>query len=185
MVRLGCWNIRGLNWPNKQDDIKIFLQLNNVGLVGFLETKIKEKNVDKVPNRMIPGWNWIHNFKHNPKGRIWIAWKPSLFIVHVLSMSAQHVYCRVCQQNDIQDFYMTYVYGEKHEGLRASLWQTLRDIEATMDEAWCVLGDFNSVLYKGDRIEGKAIQDDEIHHFSECIINCGLHELKYKGPYFS
>ncbi|KAJ8425350.1 hypothetical protein Cgig2_027213 [Carnegiea gigantea] len=89
-------NIRGLNWPNKQDDVKIFLQLNNV--------------------------------------------------VHVLSTSAQHVHCRVCQQNDMQDFYTTYVYGENQEGLRHSLWQTLRDIEATMDEAWCVLGDFNSVL---------------------------------------
>ena len=51
------WNIRGLNWPNKQVDINHYLFANKVGLVGLFETKVKEVNVDKVAARVFPGWN--------------------------------------------------------------------------------------------------------------------------------
>ncbi|KAJ8423461.1 hypothetical protein Cgig2_010793 [Carnegiea gigantea] len=43
------WNIRGgLNWPNKQVDMRFFLQNNNIGFMGLLETKIKASNMDQV-----------------------------------------------------------------------------------------------------------------------------------------
>jgi len=48
MNNLASWNIWGLNWPNKQEDVKIFLHENKIGLVGLLETKIKENKVEKV-----------------------------------------------------------------------------------------------------------------------------------------
>jgi len=47
MDNIVAWNIRGLNWPNKQVDVHIFLQTNIVGLVGPLETKVKEKMLIK------------------------------------------------------------------------------------------------------------------------------------------
>ena len=71
MVRLCGWNVRGLNWPNKQEDLKIFLQLHNLGFVGLFETKITMKNVKKIANRLFQGWRWEHNFSHSPEGRIW------------------------------------------------------------------------------------------------------------------
>jgi len=185
MVRLCGWNVSGLNWPNKQEDLKIFLQLNNLGLVGLFETKIKMKNVAKIPSRLFQGWRWEHNFSHSPKGRIWITWKPNSFTVQVLSMSAQHIQCYIFQPSDMQQFYITYVYGENQEGLGQELWQTLRDIATNMDDAWCMLGDFNAVLYKGDKMGGNEIQDHEVQPFSECIHDCGLQELRYKGPYYT
>ena len=36
------WNVRGMNAPNKQEDIRIFLQQQQVGMIGFLEAKVKE-----------------------------------------------------------------------------------------------------------------------------------------------
>jgi len=29
----------------------------NIGFVGLLETKVKEKNVEKVANKLFQGWN--------------------------------------------------------------------------------------------------------------------------------
>ena len=57
MARICSWNIRGLNGPNKQEDVKIFLHEKNIGLVGLLEIKVKEKNVEKVANKLLQGWN--------------------------------------------------------------------------------------------------------------------------------
>ena len=55
MDNVVAWNIRGLNWPNKQVDVHIFLQTNKLGLIGLLETKVKEKNVEKVATHVFPG----------------------------------------------------------------------------------------------------------------------------------
>jgi len=40
MDKILSWNMRGLNGPNKQEDVKIFLQQQKAGLVGLLETKL-------------------------------------------------------------------------------------------------------------------------------------------------
>jgi len=57
MARICSWDIRGFNWPNKQEDVKLFLHEKNMGLVGLLETKVKEKNVDKISSKIFQGWN--------------------------------------------------------------------------------------------------------------------------------
>ena len=54
-----------------------------------------------------------------------------------------------------------------------------------MQEPWCVLGDFNSILYTGDRIKGTEIMDSEVKHFTECIAECELQEMRNCGPYFT
>ncbi|XP_074291447.1 uncharacterized protein LOC141618246 [Silene latifolia] len=47
MDRIGMWNIRGMNLPNNQHEIKRFLLQNKVGLFGLLETKQKPKKWNK------------------------------------------------------------------------------------------------------------------------------------------
>ena len=71
MDRICSWNIRGLNWPNKKEDVKILLNEKQVGFVGLLETKVREHNVEKVAHNIFQGWMWHHNF--NARGRIWLA----------------------------------------------------------------------------------------------------------------
>ena len=93
MDSIVCWNIRCLNFPNKQEGVKIFLYNNKVGFVGLLETKVKEHNVSMVAAKIFPGWHWHMNFSLNPKGGIWIAWKPSSYNVFILSQTEQLVHC--------------------------------------------------------------------------------------------
>jgi len=54
-----------------------------------------------------------------------------------------------------------------------------------MDEAWCSIGDFNSVLYPGDRIWGTDIQAAEIKPFEDCTKTCEVQEMRSIGPYFT
>ena len=48
-----------------------------------------------------------------------------------------------------------------------------------------MLGDFNSVLYPGDRMGGTEIQDFEVRPFADCIASCEAQELRYCGPYLT
>ena len=56
MERICSWNIRGLNWPNKQEDVKIFLHEKQIGFVGLLETKVKEGKASMIASNMFQGW---------------------------------------------------------------------------------------------------------------------------------
>jgi len=55
MDNILTWNVRGLNWPNKQEDIKCFLQMNKVGLVVLQETKVNKENGELVANQLLTG----------------------------------------------------------------------------------------------------------------------------------
>ncbi|KAJ8431317.1 hypothetical protein Cgig2_032307 [Carnegiea gigantea] len=157
------WNIRGLNWPNKQEDVRLFLQEKQIGLVGLLETKVKEDKASKIANNIFQG----------------------TYSVQILSQSVQFIHCKATQNNTMKNFFITFVYGANHEAQRGPLWEDLIHIAQEMDEAWCILGDFNAVLYPGDRIGGTEVQFHEIKNFSDCISTCEVQELKSNGPCYT
>ena len=76
MDNIIAWNIRGLNWPNKQEDLKAFLHTSKVGMVGLMETKIKMTKDRTIVAKTFLGWRWDNNSTPTIKGRVWIAWHP-------------------------------------------------------------------------------------------------------------
>ena len=89
-------------------------------------------------------------------------------------MSDQCIHCKVAQSHRSKQFYLTFVYGYNQAEARQPLWDALADISIGMDEAWCVLGDFNSILYPEDRMGGTEVQDFEIKPFASCLSICDL-----------
>ncbi|KAJ8427472.1 hypothetical protein Cgig2_021882 [Carnegiea gigantea] len=55
----------------------------------------------------------------------------------------------------------------------------------SMDDAWCILADFNAILYAGDKIGGTEVQFHEVQSFGDCITACELQELRSIGPYYT
>ncbi|KAJ8419273.1 hypothetical protein Cgig2_021084 [Carnegiea gigantea] len=49
----------------------------------------------------------------------------------------------------------------------------------------CVLGDFNTVLYPGDRIGGTDIHAHKVRPFADCLTACDLTEMRCRGPYYT
>ena len=49
--------------------------------------------------------------------------------------------------NTQESFFITFVYGFNLAQERLALWEDLEDIAHHMNEAWCVLGDFNAILH--------------------------------------
>lgn len=58
MFNTVCWNIRGLNDPVKQREIRSFIKLNNVSLMGTIETRVKFPNFTKVSKAIAPSWSF-------------------------------------------------------------------------------------------------------------------------------
>ena len=68
---------------------------------------------------------------------------------------------------------------------RQKIWQDLQYIANQIIETLCVLGDFNSVLYKEDRIGGTEITDMEIRDFAYCLEVYELTEMTSTRVYFT
>ena len=82
-------------------------------------------------------------------------------------------------------FFITFVYRANREMQMRELWEDLKHIANDMDEAWCILGDFNAMLYSGDRLGGIEVQVSEVKTFGECISAYELQELRSNGSYFT
>jgi len=118
MDNIIAWNIRGLNWPNKQEDLKAFLHANKVGLIGLMETEIKMAKDNVVVTRTFPAWRWDNNSTSTIKGRLWIAWQPRRYEVQVIQKFDQIIHSYVTQVTTKKKFYITFVHGMNHEQQR-------------------------------------------------------------------
>jgi len=66
-----------------------------------------------------------------------------------------------------------------------SLWSDLQALAQQITEAWCILGNFNSILYKEDRMGGIEIQDHEVLDLANFLDSYDLQEMRWTGAYYS
>ncbi|XP_074305664.1 uncharacterized protein LOC141640884 [Silene latifolia] len=184
MVSIGFWNVRGFNKKNKQGDVRRFLHINKVGLLGLAETKVKTINITNVQAGLGNNWKFINNNDLHASGRIWLLFDPSHF--HMLfimkDVQAIHVYVEHLQTGF--SWICSLVYGCNKDSERASLWHSILHCKYIVHGPWLLMGDFNNVLHVGERI-GSEVTLAEIRDFQHCVDNCGLYDLVTQGAYFT
>ncbi|VFR03127.1 unnamed protein product [Cuscuta campestris] len=81
---------------------------------------------------------------------------------------------------DDRVFFITFIYAHNDPKKRKHSWEFLQKSVTT--SAWCVLGDFNTVLHLDERIGGNAVSREELQEFQDCLNHCGLDDLPFEGP---
>ncbi|KAJ8419321.1 hypothetical protein Cgig2_020480 [Carnegiea gigantea] len=79
------------------------------------------------------------------------------YSVNTVSMSDQFIHYKITQIHTMKRFFITFVYEANQEMQRRGLWEDLKYIANDMKEAMCILGDFKTVLYSGDRLGGTEV----------------------------
>ncbi|XP_056690314.1 uncharacterized protein [Spinacia oleracea] len=167
-----AWNIRGLNDPNKTRTLKQFLSKNNVDVIAVMETRVKDKNKDKVQQKIGKAWTWHCNSACNPRGRIWVGWNMVNGSVLVHTTHEKFIHGEIMGSKGVFVCFFTAVYGLHTVETRRGLWASLTGIAASVSNApWLIIGDFNAVLNTQDRIGGAAVSRYETHDFEEFIAN--------------
>ncbi|KAJ8420785.1 hypothetical protein Cgig2_030493 [Carnegiea gigantea] len=83
-----------------------------------------------------------------------------------------------------QHFHITFVYGRNQEHQRKPLWEELHQISLSISGAWCILGDFNSVLFKEDRYGHNEVEDHDIPELTHFMADCEVLEMPSSSEYF-
>ncbi|XP_074293375.1 uncharacterized protein LOC141620389 [Silene latifolia] len=184
MDSIGCWNVRGINGINKQQDVRKFLHQNNIRLYGLVETKIKLQDFTAVLNNLGSHWSGVNNNSYHNGGRVWIIWSSQVFTVTTLLMNAQVITVKVTEIATGDVFILSVVYGFNEDTERGDLWAHLKLIKDTYSGPWGVCGDFNNVLNFNERI-GRDVLWSEIADFRECVQYCGLTDIKGQGAFYT
>ncbi|XP_060195312.1 uncharacterized protein LOC132624568 [Lycium barbarum] len=94
---------------------------------------------------------------------------------------AQAVTCRVKFIPMQLEFVATFVYVYNVKEDRKMMWDHLSHLSGNRKEPWIILGDFNVVLHRDDRLGGNTVTLAEVTDFQNCIDNCGLEEMANSG----
>lgn len=129
------------------------------------------------------GWCFTTNNAWLDRGRIIIAWDPSVFTVDIRICTSQLIHCLLqTRQKDV--FYMTRVYAFNEESRRRELWRDLESIAQKIEIPWLVAGDFNDVMELNERT-WRQLQRRTSDHFKICVQNCLLEDIKSTSCLFT
>ncbi|XP_022857391.1 uncharacterized protein LOC111378428 [Olea europaea var. sylvestris] len=147
-----------------------------------VETKVKEKNQNKVGNAIFNSWSVLSNYNCSPIGRIWVCWNPIDVDVLLVGCSAQAIHVRVNACNGKWSCVVSVVYGDNIPVKRVDLWDDfIARYGGFAHLPWVVMGDFNSVVSPSEVAGGSsswpAWQDD----LGNCMTTVGLADLKFDG----
>ncbi|KAJ8435425.1 hypothetical protein Cgig2_013923 [Carnegiea gigantea] len=118
-------------------------------------------------------------------GKGWTGQLNTLQRPQLLKQTRRFIHTRVTQLLSHKNFCATFVYGFNYEQQRKPLWEDLETISHQMQEAWCVLGDFNTILRKEDRMGGDEVEDYELQELQSYLDSCKLTETPYSGAYYT
>ena len=86
----------------------------------------------------------------------------SSYNITILEKTDQLIHCAATQLNTCEHFHITFIYGHNLELQRQPLWVALQHLSVSIQGAWCLLGDFNTILSKDDRLGGNEVTDHDI-----------------------
>jgi hypothetical protein len=121
MISLASWNIRGLNHPLKQKEVRSFVRDNQLSLCAVLESHVDVDNLFKICGVVFRSWNWTSNNSMCLKGtRIIIGWDPSVMDVMVLFQSDQVMHLQIIIKADNRVLFVSILYAANYYMTRKS-----------------------------------------------------------------
>ena len=183
---LSCWNIRGLNQPQKQREIVSLIHNFKLDVVGIVETKVRMLNQDRIHSNMLPHWCFVTNSTAVSTGRIWVGWNPNKIKLSVLLNTSQMIHVKIETLDNSVAFVASFIYGLHTIQDRRPLWRDINHIaEVTGSLPWLSLGDFNTVLHSNDIYGSNLGRDRGAVDFNDCVNASCLVDLRYTGCLFS
>ncbi|XP_028772906.1 uncharacterized protein LOC114730056 [Neltuma alba] len=181
---VASWNCRGAGnrcFPRTVKDIVYKLQID---VLCLMETRISGTRADGVIRKL--GFsNWIRLEASGFARGIWVLWNEDSMHVDYICSSTQIIHCKIVDVKHNESFFATFVYGETSPQKRIPLWLSLKAIAEATEEAWLVIGDFNTFLDTTDKMGGSLANHGAMENFADCIREVELFALPIEGEKFT
>ena len=117
-------------------------------------------------------------------GGLALLWKSSLK-VDIQTYSPRHIDAVITEVEGSLQWRFTEFYGEPETGKRGESWRSLEHLSGRLNLPWVVMGDFNEIMFAGEKLGGNSRPEWQMHQFCEVLNRCHLHDLGYIGSDFT
>ena len=186
MVKFTSWNIRGLNDPLKQREVRSFVKSQALEFICLVETRVRASNRDRIFSSLLPGWRLFHNYEHALLGRIWICGNPEKVSINIIHSMDQAMLCHITVLKSNVSFWFSAVYSSNNYMDRRVLWRHLLWCEPLVGQnPWLIMGDFNTTRFSSEKSGGNMLNDTTMNDFHECLFSLELADVPFLGPLFT
>ncbi|XP_022027000.1 uncharacterized protein LOC110928098 [Helianthus annuus] len=184
---MAVWNIRGLNRPLKQREVRLLVSENKLSVCALLESHVDISKLAKVCNNVFRSWNWTSNGSLCDRGtRIILGWNADVVDIMILAQSDQVIHAQVVSKIDNSSVFVSFVYAKNKYQERRSLWENLCKHKGfCFDKPWVVMGDFNSALHIEDSLNGPSMLSIGMREFNDCVQYAELMDIKGHGLHYT
>ncbi|KAF5475845.1 hypothetical protein F2P56_007609 [Juglans regia] len=175
----------GKEEPERSAMLICFLSLKSKlpSFVFLMETKCKRHKVECV-KRLIKFDNSFVIDCKGFSGGLAFLWKNDVE-AEVHSYSQNHISLMVKGAKEREDWLLTGFYGSPVTARRQSSWKLLQAINPVHPLGWLCIGDFNEILFIGDKSGGAVRAFNQIESFRDTVELCGLSDLGFVGNKFT
>jgi hypothetical protein len=187
LVKIGVWNVRGLNKVSNQKQVSDLISSNGVSVCGVLETHLFKNNLNKACKSVFGNWRWISNFDVSKGGtRIIVGWDPASVNVMVIHQDYQVIHCFIEPVNGGEGFFCSFIYAYHRMVPRRDLWAQL-DVhkQSVGDRPWVLMGDFNTTLSNSESSSGSSKITKSMLDFRDCVNNLEVSDVCMSGLQFT
>ncbi|KAK9705303.1 hypothetical protein RND81_07G046600 [Saponaria officinalis] len=176
-MKVGDWNIRGLNAKIKQQNALAMFRQNNLDILGLLETRVRTRSFNNVFVGVF-GLFSVSIIMRIIQMGIWVLWNKSNMKVQLIDAHSQWIHLLVAKDG-CSPFVLTFVYAFNVSQARIPLWDFLRGISTPLP--WLVVGDFNCVRSTTERISSSPPDLHPMLAFNDALYAVGLDDIATHG----
>ncbi|XP_019246277.1 PREDICTED: uncharacterized protein LOC109225925 [Nicotiana attenuata] len=182
MINYIIWNVRGGNNAEFKRHCMDIVHLHKPALMVLLEIKMadQKKLAEELHFDML-----IQSPAIGLSGRIMLMWKEDNVTVDEVSTTPQGIHAMVKVLPDHTPWLFSAIYASNVLANRKLLWESLVTISKSYPNNWFLGGDFNEVLKARDKFGGNPINPSRSNLFWDCLNECNLLDLGYKGNKFT
>lgn len=181
MYNIFSWNIRGAAANGVPLLLKDIVFRHQVSCLAIFEPRVSATKLPLIMKTIGFDGSFVVEAE-GFSGGIWLLWSKQYGKVEVLSSHRQFIHARITPSANLPSLLVTFVYGSPNISVRDFLWRELRRLASTISEPWMVMGDFNAYLHASDKVGGGPPNAVAMRKFSDCITDCALFDLGFKGP---
>ncbi|KAJ6817592.1 uncharacterized protein M6B38_410995 [Iris pallida] len=115
--------------------------------------------------------------------RIWVRWSRDSWDGDLVLKTQQIIGILLVNKGGFR-FLLGAVYGHNDRKRRESLWEDIARLGQMADSQHLpllIMGDFNALLYRHEKVGGRPVQDSILYDFQRCLLISGLRGLERAG----
>ncbi|GJR48294.1 RNA-directed DNA polymerase, eukaryota, reverse transcriptase zinc-binding domain protein [Tanacetum coccineum] len=184
---IASWNIRGLNRPLKQSEVRQVVNENHLSVCAILESHVEISGLANVCSKVFRSWDWTSNANFCPKGcRIILGWNLDVVSLMVIAQSSQALHVKIIHKANKDHLYCSFIYAGNVPSVRHHL-RTELDIhkQVVQSSPWVIMGDFNVALNMEDVSTGSSSMNSAMNDFKECVANIKVLDINCSGLHYT